>query len=44
MNLGDKLLEKRAILYTSAKLEDAQIKRENVLDQNYNKFGDDDIK
>ena len=38
-------LEKRAIFYTSAKLEEAQIMRNSIAkDSDYNVFGDDDLK
>ncbi len=43
-NNGGEYLEKRAILYTSTKLEDAQLVRNWDLsnDTNYDVFGDDD--
>ena len=45
-NIGGDTLEKRAILYTSAKLEEAQILRNSskLNDPDYDVFGDDDIK
>ncbi len=45
-NIGGETLEKRAILYTSAKLEEAQLLRNSTssYDPDYDVFGDDDIK
>ncbi len=43
-NIGGETLEKRAILYTSAKLEEAQLRNSSSsTDPNYNVFGDDDL-
>ncbi len=44
-NIGGGSLEKRAILYTLAKLEEAQLMRNSIAkDSDYNVFGDDDLK
>ncbi len=44
-NLGGGSLEKRAILYTTAKLEEAQLLRNSIeKDPDYDVFGDDDLK
>ncbi len=45
-NIVGKSLEKRAILNTSAKLEDAQLRGnlDSSNDPDYNVFGDDDFK
>ncbi len=44
-NIGSETLEKRAILYTSVKLEEAQLLRYSTLsnDPDYDVFGDNDI-
>ncbi len=44
-NIGRETLEKRAILYTSAKLEEAQLLRDSGSsnDPDYNVFGNDDL-
>ncbi len=44
-NIGGETLEKRAILYTSAKLEEAQLLRNSNTsnDPYYNVFGDNDL-
>ncbi len=44
-NIGGETLEKRAILYTSAKLEEAQLLRNSSLtnDPDYDVFGNDDL-
>ncbi len=44
-NIDGETLEKRAILYTSAKLEEAQLLRNSgsSTDPDYNVFGDDDL-
>ncbi len=43
---GGKSLEKRAILYTSAKLDDDQLLKnpDSSKNSNYDVFGDDDLK
>ncbi len=42
-NLGGSSLEKRVISYTSAKLNEAQIKQSHeIMDTNVDVFGDDD--
>ena len=45
-NIDGETLEKRAILYTSAKLEEAQLLRNSVTsnDPDYDVFGNDDLK
>ncbi len=44
-NIGGESLEKRAILYTSAKLEEAQLMRNSIAkDSDYDVFSDDDLK
>ncbi len=45
-NIGGESLEKRAILYTSAKLEEAQLLRntDSSKDSEYDVFGNDDLK
>ncbi len=45
VNIGGETLEKRAILYTSAKLEESQLLRNSTSsnDPDYDVFGDDDI-
>ncbi len=45
-NIGRETLEKRSILYTSAKLEEAHLLRNSTLsnDPDYDVFGDDDLK
>ncbi len=45
-NIGGESLEKMVILYTSAKLEEAQLLRNSDAskDSDYNVFGDDDLK
>ncbi len=45
-NIGVESLEKRAILYTSAKLEEAQLLRncDSSKDSDYDVFGDDDLR
>ncbi len=45
-NIGVESLEKRAILYTSTKLKEAQLLRnsDSSYDPDYNVFGDDDLK
>ncbi len=48
-NVGDESLEKRAILYTSAKLEEAQLLRNSDASKyqkisDYDLFGDNDLK
>ncbi len=44
-NIGGETLEKRAILYTSAKLEEAQLMRSSNVsnDPDYNVFGNYDL-
>ncbi len=44
-NTGGESLEKWAILYTSVKLDEAQLLRNSKTnDSDYNVFGDDDLK
>ncbi len=45
-NIGGESLEKQVILYTSAKLEDAQLQRnfDSSNDPNYDVFGNHDLK
>lgn len=45
-SIGGETLEKRAVLYTSAKLEEAQLLRNfgSPKDPDYDMFGDDDLK
>ncbi len=44
-NIGEETQEKRTILYTSAKLEEAQLIRNSSMsnDPDYNVFGDNDL-
>ncbi len=46
VNICDESLEKMAILYMSAKLEEAQLLRntDSSKDSNYDVFGDDDLR